>query len=114
MSQAVVNQYFKAINAYDFVGLESIFAANFTHEFRPASLGGMGIPVRNASQFIDFLKDLKKLIIALNVSRYLPNATYKPNDAPLAPSSTRRLRLLLRRTLLSSMCALIPVWLRGG
>ncbi|KAF8075238.1 hypothetical protein FPV67DRAFT_1665966 [Lyophyllum atratum] len=62
----VVTQYFQYINAYNFDGLASLFAGNFTHEFRPASIGGMGIPVRNSAQFLDWLKNLQKLIVALN------------------------------------------------
>ncbi|KAG6832760.1 hypothetical protein H0H87_000413 [Tephrocybe sp. NHM501043] len=65
-STAIVSQYFEYINAYNFDGLKSLFAANFIHEFRPASLGGMGIPVRNGPQFVDWLKNLQGLIVSLN------------------------------------------------
>jgi len=62
----IVAQYFKYINAYNFDGLASLFAGKFTHEFRPASIGGMGAPVRNSAQFLDWLKNLQNLIVALN------------------------------------------------
>ncbi|KAG6859993.1 hypothetical protein C0995_000755 [Termitomyces sp. Mi166 len=65
-STAVVSQYFEYINAYNFDGLASLFAGNFTHEFRPASISGMGTPVRNGAQFLDWLKNLKDLIVSLN------------------------------------------------
>ena len=67
-STTVVSQYFEYLNAYDFNGLAGLFSGNFTHEFRPASIGGMGTPVRNGAQFLDWLKNLKNLIISLNVS----------------------------------------------
>ncbi|KAG6916265.1 hypothetical protein DXG01_007609 [Tephrocybe rancida] len=65
-STTVVSQYFEYLNSYNFDGLTSLLAANFKHEFRPASISGMGAPSRNAAQFLDWLKNLKGLIVSLN------------------------------------------------
>ncbi|KAG6846428.1 hypothetical protein H0H93_014015 [Arthromyces matolae] len=67
-STAIVSQYLQYMSTYDFEGLNSIFAPNFKHEFRPASLNGMGSPVRNAAQLVDWLKELKSNIVALHYS----------------------------------------------
>ncbi|GLB41544.1 hypothetical protein LshimejAT787_1001440 [Lyophyllum shimeji] len=62
----IVAQYFTYLNGYNLDGLASLLAGNFTHEFRPASIGGMGAPVRNGPQLVDWLENLQKLIVVLN------------------------------------------------
>ncbi|KAG6809477.1 hypothetical protein H0H92_016084 [Tricholoma furcatifolium] len=66
MSSAIITQYFEYLNTYNFDGLASLVSDNFTHEFRPTSINGMGLPVRNATQVIDWLKNLQQLIVSLN------------------------------------------------
>jgi hypothetical protein len=47
--------------------LANLLSEGFTHRFFPASLNGMGMPVRNAQEFLDHLKNVRLLIEEFNV-----------------------------------------------
>lgn len=59
--------YSSKLNAQDFDGLASLLSEDFTHEFRPATLGGMGMPFRNKAQFIAHVKEVSHKVVDFNV-----------------------------------------------
>jgi hypothetical protein len=48
--------------------LASLMADGFTHRFFPVSLNGMGMPVRNAQEFVDHVREVSVAIAEFNVS----------------------------------------------
>ena len=63
-------------NALDFIteldnrnytALEATMAPDCTHRFLPATLGGLGTPVRNKEELIVFAKGLESIFERINV-----------------------------------------------
>jgi hypothetical protein len=61
--------FITTVGAYQYASLANLLSEGFTHRFLPTSLNGMGMPVRNTQEFLDFLKEVRLLIEEFNVSR---------------------------------------------
>jgi hypothetical protein len=51
----------------DYTALAATMAPDFTHRFLPATLGGLGKPVRNKEEVIEFAKGLESVLERINV-----------------------------------------------
>jgi len=61
-------EFISKLGVYDYDALATLLSDDFTHRFFPLSLNGMGMPVRNAQEFLDHLKKVKLAIKEFNVS----------------------------------------------
>ena len=51
----------------DYAALTAKMAPDFTHRFLPATLGGLGKPVRSKEEMIEFAKGLESIFERINV-----------------------------------------------
>jgi hypothetical protein len=51
----------------DYTGLAATMAPDCTHRFLPATLGGLGKPVRGKEELLEFAKDLESIFETINV-----------------------------------------------
>ena len=56
------------MNSREYQALADLMSESFAHRFLPASLKGMGMPVRNKQQFLDHVKGLEMVFQCFNVS----------------------------------------------
>ena len=61
-------EFISTLGAYNYDALAKLLSEGFTHRFFPVSLNGMGMPVRNAQEFLDHLKEVRLAIEEFNVS----------------------------------------------
>ena len=61
-------EFISTLGAYNYDALANLLSEGFTHRFSPVSLNGMGMPVRNAQEFLDHLKEVRLAIEEFNVS----------------------------------------------
>jgi hypothetical protein len=51
----------------DYTALAATMAPDCTHRFLPSTLGGLGKPVRNKGELIEFAKHLESIFESINV-----------------------------------------------
>lgn len=61
-------EFLARIGARQYRPLADLLSESFTHRFFPASLNGMGMPFRNAQEFVDHVKEVGQTIESFNVS----------------------------------------------
>lgn len=59
--------YLKRMDTREYGALAELLSENFTHQFLPTALKGLGVPVRNKQQFLDLLNDLEATFQCFNV-----------------------------------------------
>jgi hypothetical protein len=55
------------LDNHNYTALAATMAPDFTHRFHPATLGGLGTPVRNKEEVIVFAKALDSVFERINV-----------------------------------------------
>jgi hypothetical protein len=61
-------EFLKSLGGQKYSALANLMAEGFTHRFFPVTLNGLGMPVRNATELLDHIKEVYQVIEEFNVS----------------------------------------------